>query len=292
MDVSVIIVNYNTRELLVNCIESIKLNTFNVSYEVIIVDNDSHDGSQEMLRLQYPWVRLIETGENLGFGRANNIGMQNALGKYFLLLNSDTIFENNVLKFFYDYSESNSHFGALGTVLLGINKKPCHSYGKFISAKSELLEALSVYFRFLKNKSKLHPREVISPFEVEYITGADLFVPRKIFDEIGGFDPSFFMYCEEVDWQKRMNGYGYRRIIIPGPKIIHLEGGSDKSKTSIWSVSRLINFVSSKKIYHKKHFGKLSYFLFRPIYFTLYSFAFVLLALFKNRRYCEIIKYL
>lgn len=292
MDVSVIIVNFNTKDLLVNCIKSIKLNTSNIDYEIIIVDNGSTDGSLEVVSNLFPWVHLIETGENLGFGRANNVGMQKALGKYLFLLNSDTIIKNNVLKIFYDFSENNSEICALGTILFGTKGKPCHSYGKFISPTSELIDALSIYFRFLKDKSKFSPNIINHPIEVDYITGADLFFPKMIIDEIGGFDSSFFMYCEEVDLQKRMNDFGYNRIIIPGPEIIHLEGGSDKSKTSIWSVSRLKNYISSKKTYHKKHFGNLSYFLFRLVYFPLYFFAFILLALFKNRKYYELVKYL
>lgn len=292
MDISVIIVNFNTKDLLINCINSIKSNTSGIDYEIIIVDNGSTDGSQDVISNLYPEVRLIETRTNLGFGRANNVGMQNALGKYFFLLNSDTIIENNALKIFYDYSENSSTVSTLGAILYGSNGKPCHSYGKFISLSSELRDGLSIYIRFLKDKNKISPRQINNPINVDYITGADLFIPRRIFDEVGGFDSSFFMYCEEVDLQKRMNDYGYNRIIIPGPKIIHLEGGSDKSNTSIWSVSRLKNYVSSKKIYHKKHFCKFSYFLFRPMYFSLHCFAFVLLAIFKDRKYFEVIKYL
>lgn len=290
MDISVIIVNYNTRELLVNCINSIKTNTFGVSYEIIIVDNGSDDGSQKMISDLFPWVRLIQTGQNLGFGKANNVGMKNALGKYFLLLNSDTIIKNNVLKIFFDYSETSSNIGALGSILYNENTKTCHSYGKFISPKTEIIDALSIYLRFLKDKSKFYPNEIKYPIEVDYITGADLFIPREIFKKIGGFDPSYFMYCEEVDWQKRMCDYGFRRLIIPGPKIIHLEGGSDKSKSSLWSVTRLHNFISSKKIYHKKHFSKMSYLVFRPFYWILYSLAFIILAFLKNKKYYDLIK--
>lgn len=148
MDISVIIVNYNTKQLLSECLNSIKDKTFGVDYEVIVVDNESKDGSQEMLIKDFPWARLIESGENLGFGKANNLGMSLAKGKYFLLLNSDTLLVNNAIKEFYDYAEANPGFGALGSVLLGQDNRPCHSYGKFITPGSELKAALSKYFRF------------------------------------------------------------------------------------------------------------------------------------------------
>lgn len=293
MDVSIIIVNYNTKQLLSDCLSSIKEKTFGIEYEVIVVDNDSTDGSQEMLRQDFQWVRLVESGENLGFGKANNLGMSVANGKYFFLLNSDTLLINNAVKHFFDYAESNSDFGALGSILLGSDNKPCHSYGRFITPLSELRFVIAKYLRFLKDKSNLLPELVSSPKEVDYITGADLWVPRSVYKSLGGFDPQFFMYCEEVDWQKRMADAGLKRLIIPNPKIIHLEGGSDNSKSRIWSTNRLKNIYTSKKIYYHKHFNKWIYPFFRIIYCILNTPSLIMLTMVKNGgvRYAKLIKY-
>lgn len=290
MDISVIIVNYNTKDLIKDCIDSIIINTNNVSYEIIVVDNNSQDGSIEILEKSYPDVLLIKSPVNLGFGKANNLGIKAAKGKYLFFLNSDTILLNNALKYFYDYSESNSGFGALGSILLDANHSPCHSYGSLISIKDELRIVIARYLRFFKQKELLHPEIVISPKEVGYITGADLWVPREIYDLLGGFDPNFFMYCEEVDWQQRMANANLKRIVIPGPKIMHLEGGSDPSKTKIWSVSRLKNMYQSKRYYYKKHFSKIKYPFFKIGYVILNTPSLILLTI-KNRQYAKLLKY-
>lgn len=156
MDVSIIIVNYNTKQLLSDCLSSIKEKTFGIEYEVIVVDNDSTDGSQEMLRQDFQWVRLVESGENLGFGKANNLGMSVANGKYFFLLNSDTLLINNAVKHFFDYAESNSDFGALGAILFGSDNKPCHSYGSFITPLRELRFVIAKYLRFVSSSAMTH----------------------------------------------------------------------------------------------------------------------------------------
>lgn len=291
IQVSVIIINYNTNQLLSDCLNSIKDKTKDIEYEVIVVDNDSKDGSQEMLREKYPWIRLIESKENLGFGKANNLGMKNAKGKYFFLLNSDTILVNNAIKEFYDFSEQNPGFGALGSILLDKNLNPCHSYGIFQSELKSLKNVLAKYLRFLKDHVQ-QPSQISEPIEVDYITGADLWVSRIVFENIGGFDPDYFMYFEEADWQLRMKKAGLDRLVIPGPQIIHLEGGSDSTKSRIWSSKRLENYYKSQKIYQKKHFNKWLYPLFRIVYRILNTPSLIMLTIVKNGGgYGKIIKF-
>lgn len=269
MDVSVIIVNYNTRQLLCDCLESILKKTNGIDYEVIVVDNASKDDSREAVETKFPWVRWIQSSENLGFGKANNLGMKYAKGKYFFFLNSDTILINNALWEFYKFAEANTGYGALGCILCDRNLKACHSYGKFPTEARSIKELLAKYIRCLKDKKQFKPDKTVKPINVDYITGADLWVPRAVTEEIGGFDPSFFMYFEETDWQLRMKNAGLRRIVIPGPEIIHLEGGSDDSGRKLWSETRLRNFYASQKTYQKKHFNKWTYPLYRLIYTML-----------------------
>ena len=294
LDVSVIIVNYNTSAVLEDCLASVYAKTEGVSYEVIVVDNASSDDSVQMVRRDFPDVVLIEAGENLGFGRANNLGMQRANGKYIFLLNSDTVLLNNAIKIFYQKAErilsENRRLGVLGAILLRSDLQTCHSYGRFITASHELRETLAKYFRFLKDSSNTKPHKVTGELPVDYVTGADMFMPRSVFKETGGFDDDFFMYCEEVDWQKRMCQLGMERIIVGGPEIIHLEGGSDTKKKNIWSPSRLRNLAMSRKIYRKKHYNKHILPLVRMLLVLLDAPSLILIALLKKeKRYIELI---
>lgn len=283
MDVSVIIVSYNTCGLLVDCIESIYRQTDRVEFEIIVVDNDSKDNTCETVKRKFPEVRLIKSAVNLGFGKANNLGVENAKGKYLFFLNSDTVLLNNAIKVFFDFAESSKdRIGALGAILKAPDGGTCHSYGKFITMRSELYDVVAKYLRFLKDSSNSHPLQVLEPVAVDYITGADLFVPRAVYEEIGGFDPAFFMYCEEVDWQRRMQDAGYVRLVINGPEIVHLEGGSDGSKSHIWSANRLKNISVSKRIYLQKYNKGINYALFRILYYLLKLPIVLMLIIYKN----------
>ena len=271
MNVSIIIVNYNTKKLLVDCITSIYKYTKEVIYEIIVVDNSSVDGSQVMLKENFPNVKLIESEINLGFGKANNLGAKEAMGKYLFFLNSDTILLNNAIKIFFDFMESeNTYFqiGAAGGILLNKNKTPTFSYGFFPTIYNEInylyKKCIEKIHFILKQKSYVLINQFIeNPFiEVDYIVGADLFIPNKIFNDIGGFDPDFFMYYEETDLQKRMLLAGLKRIIIPGPEIIHLEGGSMDSPQK-FTFPRFKLSQKSLNIYLKKYFNGFNYYLFR-----------------------------
>lgn len=261
LDVSIVIVSYNTKDLLKECLKSIFRETSGVRYEVVVVDNCSSDGSVAMVRDEFPDVIVVEAGGNLGFGRANNLGMKSASGKYLFLLNSDTIVQNNAVGAFYEKAEClrvNGHkVGVLGSILLGKDSKPCHSYGRFITPGRELREVLAKYIRSLKDPENTRPPFVSDMKSVDYVTGADMFVSREAYLDTDGFDPDFFMYCEEVDWQKRMHAAGYGRYVVEGPRIMHLEGGSDSGEKKLWSPQRLANLYKSRQIYRKKHYNKL-----------------------------------
>lgn len=244
MDVSIIIVNYNTKELTRKCLKSVFENTEDINFEVIVSDNGSTDGSIEMIKSEYPQVLLIENNSNLGFGAANNQGLKIAKGKYIFFLNSDTILLNNAVNLFFSYWENSPNkeqIGALGCWLLDENKNIIHSYGDFPSKKginkyfyrSVFSALVSQYLPFLKHlkKNKNTISTTYKNMEIDgYITGADLFVKNN---GNAYFDERFFMYFEESDLQFN-NFYrnGLKRIILYEPQIIHLEGGSDKFKRS------------------------------------------------------------
>ncbi len=265
IDVSIIIISYNTKSLTTKCIESIFKYTNDINYEVIVVDNASSDGTCTQIRELYPTVVLIESKENLGFGKANNLGMQTARGRYFFLLNSDTLLKNNAIRFFYDYCEGTpDKIGAVGCILKSLEGRNIHSYGPFLTTRHMVKQYFNRLFLHRKNMY-LYPSDVSTSIDVDYVTGADMFLPRCIFELTGGFSPEFFMYCEESDWQKRMENLGYKRQIINGPYIIHLEGGSDPSVSHQWSYRRTRELEKSTIVYMKRNSSFLPYLWFRII---------------------------
>lgn len=252
MDVSIIIVNYNTKQLLADCLATVYEKTKDVVFEIIIVDNASVDGSEEYILQRYPDVKWINSGCNLGFGRANNLGVKHAIGKYLFLLNSDTLLTNNAIYLFFKYAENhqNENIGVLGSWLLDVNENPNNSFGFFPNARNEINYLLGRYRRPTK-------QDLTTEKDVDYITGADLFVKKNLFEEVGGFDKNIFMYYEETDLQYNIANRGLIRRIIPNPRIIHLEGGSFKCKGL--SFKRFMMAQTSYNYYLKKNFKGFSY---------------------------------
>ena len=264
IDVTIIIVNYNTYELLKDCLNSILKNSEGIKYEIIVSDNGSSDNSVEKLRQEYPSVIVLDNKQNLGFGKANNRALEISNGKYIFYLNSDTLLCNNAIKYFYDYMEShkNENIGALGANLMDIDKRVIHSYGRFPSflflSKIIIRDIISQSIKLLLHLVHLEKEHLIKISQkkesyfgnVDYITGADLFVRNDINAK---FDERFFLYYEETDLQKQMELKGLNRIIIDGPQIIHLEGGSNK--TGIRRFSSFGNLTSyiSMVYYCKKN---------------------------------------
>lgn len=244
MDVSIIIVNYNTRILLKNCLSSIIEKTKDIDYEIIVSDNASQDGSVEMIYENFPSVLVIENKENLGFGKANNIALKNAKGKYILYLNSDTVLLNNAVKMFYDYWENSpcsNEIGALGANLIGKNNNIVISSANFPSARNEykylihcFLSSLYVkklYYLIFKRNTKYD--KIIG--EVDFIIGADLFLKNN---EDAKFDERYFMYYEESDLQLELALKGLKRVLIDGPQIVHFEGGTSNENRQIYDFKK------------------------------------------------------
>ncbi len=229
MDVSIILVNFNTKVITNNCINSILEKTFGVSYEIILVDNNSTDGSIDFYKNDSR-IRFIENGVNLGFGCANNIGVRYAQGKFLFFLNTDTILINNAVKIFYDTIQKHEEIGILGSLLYDKDFKLTTSYIKFSSIKGSILASIN----FCKRRCFKHPKKenIRKTFQiikkVEVVSGADLFIKKELFDRVEGFDEDYFMYGEEVELEYRISKLGYEMAISSEPKIIHLEGSSSK----------------------------------------------------------------
>lgn len=287
MDVSIVIVNYNTKELLRQCIESIYEQTKELDFEIIISDNGSTDGSIEMLKANFSKVIVISNNENLGFGRANNRGQAIAKGKYIFYLNSDTILLNNAVKIFFDYFEKNENqgLGAIGCNLCNKNFQTNFSYGDFGTSFGhikELIKNILKNNKYTLNKILFHKPFPDIPTEssvkqnkygaVDYICGADLFMKNNA---LARFDENYFLYFEEIDLQYNLFRNKLSRELIDGPRIMHLQGGS--AKTTKKEVLFLTNFseiqsnLSSIYYYKKNISSKFSLFFIKLLTIMMLS---------------------
>jgi len=217
MDISVIIVNYNTYDLTSACIQSIIDHTDGLSYEIIVIDNASTDGSKKRFEIDTR-IKYIYSDKNGGFGYGNNLGIAVAKGDYFFLLNSDTLLLNNAIGEFFKYAKSHN---------------PKTIYGCYLQGDDGSYRSSFFYFpaftikNFLKRIVKPHNYQPdYTNREVECICGADMFIPRQAIEEAGVFDDNIFLYGEEGELQYRMMKKGYKRMLINLPKIVHLEGES------------------------------------------------------------------
>lgn len=268
MDVSIIIVNYNTKVLTKNCIDSIFEKTSGITFEVILVDNASTDGSVEVLAND-DRIKLIKSPVNLGFGKANNLGCQYAEGKYLFLLNSDTKLLNNAIREFFDFAEAHQEekIGAIGCLLKKEDGSYCHSYAPFPSICEEVLKPIVLPLSRMVGKPRryLDRPSFRAPYMfVGYVTGADLFVNKSLIDQYGAFDPDFFMYYEETEMQHRWAKEGYVSCIISTPQIVHLEGGSSLSRENVGrNVKKELMTYKSLFVYIKKTASLIEYLLFR-----------------------------
>ncbi len=294
MDVSIILVSYNTRDLTRDCIKSIYEKTQGVSYEIWVVDNASTDGSVEMLREEFAEVKLIANSENLGFGKANNLAIKESKAKYCFLLNTDTVLLNNAVKILYDFMEKpeNVQVGACGGQLYNSDMTSQWSTGEFntlekLYKKSIGMNLNQIKYRFRdKIKSGIFKENRYSPSsgqDVDYIIGADMMLRRSAINEAGVFDERFFMFCEEAELCFRLKKNGYKIKFVSESQILHYGGASAYNKNSSLHVEKML--LDSNILFFKIAYGEnaakkarfyyiiyyLRYFIFR--FFTPKAFA-------------------
>ncbi|MBE0649546.1 MAG: glycosyltransferase family 2 protein [Bacteroidales bacterium] len=256
--ISIIIVNYNSHQVLGPCLDSIYKHVSGVSYEIIVVDNASEAGSVALLQQKYPEVKFILNKENPGFGAANNIGAQEAQGDYLFFLNPDTLLLDNAVFQFFDFLENQKReVVSCGGNLVRSEGVATTAYGNFPSVLQEFGDMgfrrffPKYYDKYLKIGKKVE--EQVEPFRVPYLVGADIFIRKEAFLEAGGFDDVFFLYYEETDLFYRLHQKGYASYILPKVKIVHLEGPSlmrdgrlDMSKWMVWEKSKYHYFRKNK----------------------------------------------
>ncbi|SHK24285.1 glycosyltransferase family 2 protein [Tepidibacter formicigenes] len=260
---SIIIVNFKTYELTKQTINSIIQNENNISYEIILVDNASNDGSIEKLEKDFRKeinnnvIKIIKNKENLGFSKANNIGIKISKGEYILTLNSDTVIVDDCLNKCLKYIKKDNNIGALGCKVLlpdGKLDKPCKRGFPTPQASLFYMLKLDKLFSNIKkfgqyNLTYLDENEIN---EVDSLVGAFMIIPKKIINEVGMLDEDFFMYGEDIDWCYRIKKSGYKIIYYPGAKIIHYKGSSAKKKR----FKTIYEFHRAMYLFYNKHYKK------------------------------------
>lgn len=240
VDVSIIIINYHSEKLVKECIQSICEKTEGLTYQIIIVDNDGDGRVFQELQAGTAEIVVVPSPENLGFGKANNLGEKYADGKYLFLLNPDTILLNNSIKILKDYYETTERAGIVGGNLYMEDGRPAPSHCLFFDSPevekknaswktilgNRILDKFFPHRQEDRRDSFNHSGSVIN---VAYIFGADIFMTKAIFEIVGGFDSDFFMYAEEEELSWRITKLGYDIFNVPQARIIHLDGGTMKA---------------------------------------------------------------
>lgn len=257
MKLTVVIVNYNVEHFLEQCLLSVRQASKNVAVEVFVVDNISVDGSVEMVKEKFPEVHLIENKDNVGFSRANNQAIRIAKGEYVLLLNPDTVVEEDTFEKVVEFMDANPNAGGLGVKMID-------GKGVFLPESKRGLPTPSVAFYKIFGLSNIFPRskrfgkyhlgflDKDETNEIEILSGAFMLMRKKALDKVGLLDEEFFMYGEDIDLSYRIILGGYKNYYFPETKIIHYKGESTKKS----SVNYVFVFYNAMIIFAKKHFSQ------------------------------------
>lgn len=251
MKLSVIIVHYQVSSLLRNCILSIQKYFHGFEYEIIVVDNASPDSSWKVLIAEFPTINFIESKDNLGFSKANNIGVKAAKGEYVYILNPDTEIEGDYFKEVLDFSDNQKNIGALGL-------RMHNAKGEFLPESKRsvpaLINSFEKLFTKLRDDSKTYYRNDVDEFdiaEVTVMTGANLLMKKSVYDEVGGFDERYFMYGEDIDLCYTILRKGYKNFYYGKYSILHYKGESTV-KDKVY----LNRFFGAMDIFIRKYYKK------------------------------------
>jgi N-acetylglucosaminyl-diphospho-decaprenol L-rhamnosyltransferase len=266
VDLTIVIVSWNTRDLLRRCLQSIVARAQSdleegawrigdQRIEIMVVDNASTDGSPEMVCAEYPRVHLAVNERNLGFTAANNQGLAVSQGRYLLLLNPDTEVVGDALATMLRFMESHPQVGGLGPQLLYSDGSQQPSRRRFPTLATAMVESTVVQEWWTDNQILQRyymadtPDDAIQ--DVDWVVGACLLVRRRAYEQVGGLDEGYFMYSEELDWCRRIKEAGWEIVYLPTATIIHHEGKSSEQVVT----ARHIHFQTSKVRYFRKHHG-------------------------------------
>jgi GT2 family glycosyltransferase len=271
MDLSIIIVNWNTRDMLRDCLASLPAATAGLETEVLVVDNASGDDSVSMVRMEFPAVHVIESGGNLGFSKGNNLALAQASGDGLLLLNPDTVCPPASLARLYRFMNGKQNLGAIGPRLVDGDGRPTISGGYFPRSRYHwfgFLDPRRIWLRgSLSERIVFIPQRTEPSRPVEYVMGACFMMPRSAYENLGGLDERFFMYFEETDWCYRAHEKGLDVWYCAETEITHLEGKAAE-KASRFSLDQ---FQKSYRLFIEKHYGNGSVWSFRLAQFCEYG---------------------
>ncbi|MDX9930954.1 MAG: glycosyltransferase family 2 protein, partial [Bacteroidales bacterium] len=257
MKLSVVIVNYNVEHFLEQCLASVRLAMKGIDGEVFVVDNNSVDGSVQMVKNKYPEFILIDNKENLGFAKANNQAIRQSRGEYILLLNPDTVVEETTFSKVIDFMDRTPDAGGLGVMMVD-------GKGKFLPESKRGLPTPEVSFYKIFGLSSLFPRskrfgkyhlsylDKQKIHQVEVLSGAFMLLRRETLDKTGLLDETFFMYGEDIDLSYRILKAGYKNYYFPETRIIHYKGESTKKS----SVNYVFVFYNAMIIFARKHYAR------------------------------------
>lgn len=263
-ELSIIIVNFNDKPYLEECLSSIEENTQNLDFEILIVDNNSSDGSQEFIKQNYPNIKLITNEENVGFAKALNRGLRESKGEFFLFLNTDTVVYPNALSPLLKELKTNPGIGAIGPALLRGENAYQVSFGKSVSFASQIFQKY-----FLNPFYKLRLKSSQKRKEVGWLSAACFMTRREILEDVDLFDENFFLYFEDIDLCYRIRKKGWNLLFLPQARVFHKGGTS----TRLDKVSSRFEYRRSQLYFYQKHNSKVSLFLLR-VYFVL-NFGFI-----------------
>lgn len=260
IDVSICIVNWNTKELLRDCLNSIKERTAGLTCEIIIVDNDSRDESVQMVKSDYPECLIVERKENLGFARGNNEAVKNASGKYIFYLNPDTELITNAIYGMFIFLEKNADFGAVGCKLVTSDGEIQFTCARTFPTPFNQFSLLAMLNRLFPRSRQLSTVEMeywdhTDSREIDCLSGACIMARKHIIDGLNGFDDAFFMYAEDVDLCYRIRSEGWKIYYLAEERIFHHEGASSKKKANR-HFSAIMQRVSNCYFF-TKHFGRI-----------------------------------
>ena len=262
-DASIIIVSFNTREILRECLQSVIRESTNLVVEILVVDNNSVDGSPQMVEEEFPQVRLLRSEINLGFGSANNLALAHARGRYFVLLNSDAFFQSTALEVAIRHMDETPECGLAGGRLIGRDGSWQPSARSFHTITRDLIVLTGLAARFPKSRFFGHfDRTWADQHQaaaVDWVPGAFSIIRPAVIEKTGFFDPAFFLYYEEVDLCRRIKQAGYTIWYWPDIVVVHIGGESSRQLRTqdISSRSAQIDMwrMRSTLLYYRKYYG-------------------------------------
>jgi hypothetical protein len=256
IDLSILIVSWNTKEFLFPCIRAVSEKEGEISREIIVVDNSSQDGSVSEVKQAFLSVHLIENERNLGFAKAVNQGLQKASGRYVLLLNPDTQVRNGAVQQLISFMDGHSDVGVAGAQLLNSDGSKQNSIANFPSLATELLNK-SLLRRLFPKRFPGKERNYSEPFEVDSVIGACMMVRRVALEEVGLLDEDYFLFLEETDWCYRMKRAGWKIYHVPQAEVYHFQGKSAEAERK----RAKVEYIRSRYHFFKKNRGRFQWFI-------------------------------